>query len=466
MQEESGGPISSNASSLFHVSLIRTVAESPLKAGEIWIGTDDSTVQFTPDGGGTWKNVSPPDLPEWTTITGIDVSRHAPGTVYISGERHRVSDRTPYLYKTTDYGRSWQRITDGIRENDYSWVVREDPVRQGLLFAGTETGVYVSFDAGDSWRSLQGNLPPVLVMHMAIQDDDLVLATHGRGFWVLDNVSYLRGITAEVVASSAHLFDVVPAERWLRGGRGWTRHKTRNVASNPPRGVVVDYYVAESAPATLAFLRSDGTVIRQFDDDAEPGINRFSWDMQYPGVELLPSAGALPDFESSDHSPPSRPVALPGNYRVRLTVGEQELDRPFEIRKDPRIRASDADLEAQFDLMVAIQDRVSEVTAVVSEIRQLRAEVRSRQDRIEGSEETLATLRDIEGTLTIWMGSDEHPMMFGPPGLIQKLSRLSGAVISADQRPTPAMFEVFNDLSRRLDAERTRLSQLVEQLER
>ena len=144
MQEESGGPISSNASSLFHVSMIRTIAESPLNQGEIWVGTDDSTVQYSPDGGGRWIDVSPPDVPEWTTITGIDVSVHVPGTVTVSGGRHRVSDRTPYLYRTTDYGRNWRRITDGIREHDYSWVVREDSVRPGLLFAGTETGVYVS----------------------------------------------------------------------------------------------------------------------------------------------------------------------------------------------------------------------------------------------------------------------------------------------------------------------------------
>jgi len=177
-----GGPISSNGSSLFFSSLIRTIAESPLREGELWVGTDDSTVQVSRDGGASWLDVSPPDLPEWTTITAIDVSAHQPGTVYISGGRHRVSDRTPYLYKTTDYGNTWQRITNGIGKNDYSWVIREDPVRQGLLYAGTESGAHVSFDAGESWQSLQRNLPSVLVMHMVVKDDDLVIATHGRGF--------------------------------------------------------------------------------------------------------------------------------------------------------------------------------------------------------------------------------------------------------------------------------------------
>ena len=469
MQEVSGGPISSNASSLFHVSMIRTIAESPLKQDEIWVGTDDSTVQYSPDGGERWIDISPPALPEWTTITGIDVSAHAPGTATVSGGRHRVSDRAPYIYRTTDYGETWRRITDGIRENDYSWVVREDPVRPGLLYAGTETGVYVSFDAGENWQSLQGNLPPVLVMHMAIKGDDIVLATHGRGFWIMDNITALRGMTPEVLETPAHLFDVAPAYRRLRGGRGWTRIKSRNVAANPPRGVVVDYRLASAAPdgVTLTFLEEDGEVIRQYAGEAgAAGMHRFVWDMRYPGTGTPPSAGALPDFESSDHSPPARPVAVPGNYRVRLSVDGRNYEREFEIEKDPRIPASNADLDAQFDLMKAIHERVAEVSGVIMELRAARADVLARGDELADPDTVLAELDDIEAVLTIWMGTDEHPMMFGAPGLLQKLSRLSGAVISADARPTPAMVAVLDDLSERLDSERSRLSRVVEQLER
>ena len=258
MGEISGGPISSNASSLFHTSVIRTLAESPLEEGELWVGTDDSTIQVSRDGGGNWLDVSPPDLPEWTTITAIDVSHHQPGTVYISGERHRVSDRTPYLYKTTDYGSTWMRITSGIRDNDYSWVIREDPVRAGLLYAGTETGAYVSFDDGDTWQSLQRNLPPVMVMQMLVKDDDLVVATHGRGFWIMDNISSLRAITPEVSSAPVHLFEVVPTTRLLRGGRGWTG--LRGGARNPPREVIFEYYLAEAAknPVTMTIVEASG----------------------------------------------------------------------------------------------------------------------------------------------------------------------------------------------------------------
>jgi photosystem II stability/assembly factor-like uncharacterized protein len=465
MDSTSGGPISSNASSLFHVSLIRTLAESPLQEGELWVGTDDSAVQLSQDGGGSWLDVSPPDLPEWTTITAIEVSPHRRGTVYVSGERHRVSDRTPYLYKTTDYGNTWQRITNGIREHDYTWVAREDPVRPGLLYAGTETGAYISFDAGESWQSLQRNLPPVIVMQMVVKDDDLVVATHGRGFWILDNISSLRGITPEVTSSAVHLFEVVPTLRLLRGGRGWTGGSSPFVGMNPPRGVMIEYYLAQepTGDVELTIEDSAGEIFRQFSSEerhgptTSAGMNRFLWDMRYPGIELPRSAGALHDYESVDHSPPSRPVALPGHYVVRLTVNGLVLEQPFEIRRDPRITASDADLRAQFELLVNIQNRTSEVADVLARLREVRAQVDGRRAE---AEIVLEQLKEIEGVLTIWMGSEAHPMMWGPPGLIQKLARLSGAVVAADARPTESMYAVFEELSERLEAQRSRLNQL------
>jgi photosystem II stability/assembly factor-like uncharacterized protein len=467
MDSTSGGPISSNASSLFHVSLIRTIAESPLQEGELWVGTDDSAVQLSRDGGGSWLDVSPPDLPEWTTITAIEVSPHRQGTAYVSGERHRVSDRTPYLLKTTDYGNTWQQIASGIRENDYSWVIREDPVWQGLLYAGTETGAYVSFDAGESWQSLQRNLPPVIVMQMIVKDDDLVVATHGRGFWILDNISSLRGLTTEVTSATVHLFEVVPALRQLRGGRGWTGGSSPHVGRNPPRGVMIEYYLAQEPAGEMELTIADagGEIIRAFSSRSEVGtslptkvgMNRFLWDMRYPGIELPASAGALHDYESVDHSPPSRPVALPGQYVVRLTVNGHAQEQPFEIRKDPRITASNADLRSQFELLEDILGRTSEVVDLVKRVREVRAQVNSRDAE---AESVLEQLKEIEGVLTIWMGSEAHPMMWDPPGLIQKLARLSGAVVAGDARPTEAMYAVFEDLSERLEVQRNRLNQL------
>jgi hypothetical protein len=474
MGEISGGPISSNASSLFHVSVIRTVAESPLEEGELWVGTDDSTVQVSRDGGRNWQDVSPPDLPEWTTITAIEVSRHQPGRVYISGEGHRVSDRTPYLYKTTDYGATWKRITSGIRENDYSWVLREDPVRAGLLYAGTETGAYVSFDDGESWQSLQNNLPPVMVMHMQVKDDDLVVATHGRGFWILDNISSLRAITPEVTRVPVYLFEVVPAIRNLRGGRGWTG--LRGGARNPPRGVMIEYYLAETTDneVKMTIAETDGDTIKEFtsgsDEGSGPptdaGMNRFFWDMRYPGTVMPPPSGALDGFMSVDYSPPTPPIAPPGSYRARLTVDGEVFEQPFEIHRDPRVKASDADLRAQFDLMVDIRDRFSQVSDTVLRIREVRTSLEEGRAELPGdsrakAEAILKQLRQIEGTLMIWMGSEAHPMMWSPPGLTEKLSALSGAVSSGDARPTESMYAVFEDLSERYEVQRSRLNQII-----
>jgi photosystem II stability/assembly factor-like uncharacterized protein len=473
-----GKPISSNANDLFWVSLIRTMAESPLQQGELWVGTDDSKVQVSRDGGGRWLDVSPPDLPEWTTITAIDVSHHRPGTVYLSGERHRVSDRTPYLYRTTDYGSTWQRITNGIREHDYSWVIREDPVRPGLLYAGTETGAYISFNDGESWQSLQRNLPPVIVLQMLVKDNDLVVATHGRGFWIMDGISSLRSITPEVASASVHLFEVIPAVRRILGGRGWTDIESSDVGRNPPKGVMIEYFLAQESKneVMLTIADEDGEVIKRFSSGAPDGprpptlagMNRFFWDMQYPSVQLPGAAGALKGYKSVDYSDPRPPTAPPGRYRVRLSVGGKALEQPFEILRDPRGDSSDADLEAQFELMVDIQNRLSEVGASVSKIREVRAQLDARRDLLPKDSRVktdgiLAELREIEGNLTIWSGSQAHPMMWGPPGLIEKLSELSGAVGSADARPTAAMYAVFGDLSDRFEIQRNRLNRIIEE---
>jgi photosystem II stability/assembly factor-like uncharacterized protein len=475
MGSMSGGPISSNASSLFYVSLIRTIAESPLQQGELWVGTDDSTVQVSRDGGKSWRDVSPPELPEWTTITALDVSPHQRGTVYISGERHRVGDRTPYLYKTTDYGNTWQRITSGLKKNDYSWVIREDPIRPGLLFAGTETGAYVSFDAGESWQSLQRNLPPVIVMNMAVKNNDLVVATHGRGFWIMDNISSLRGITPEVASAPVHLFEVAPALRQFRLGRTWSHTSSVHTAKNPPNGVMVEYYLAQvpEGEVTLTITELNGKLIQQFSSGSEKdlsptkraGMNRFLWDMQYPSIQLPPVAGALAAVPDLDRWHPAPPVAPPGRYVVRLAVDGLDYEQPFEIRMDPRTKASDADLKAQFEFMGSIQMRLSEAIAAVLKIREIRSQLGSRRTDLHdrsrvAADRVLEQLREIEGTLMRWMGSQSHPMMWDAPGLIDKLSRLSNVVVG-NPIPTKSMHKLFEDLSDRLEVQRNRLNRII-----
>jgi photosystem II stability/assembly factor-like uncharacterized protein len=501
MQKIPGGPINSLASSLFYVSLIRTIAESPVTKGELWVGTDDSNVQLSKDAGKTWENVSPKDLPEWTTITAIDVSPHDRGTAYVAGNRVRVSDLTPYFYKTTDYGRTWQKITNGIRENDFAYVIREDPVRQGLLFAGTETGAYVSFDAGASWQSLQRNLPPVAVAYMQVKNDDLVVATHGRGFWIMDTMAALRQITPEVVSAPAHLFEVPATERrggrgGFGGGRGAARagvqfgsagpmvmayedvrgpdgRSSRTYLTggpNPPAGVPIEYYLKQppSGEATLTIVDSQGHAVQKFSSQAgralpaAAGMNRFFWDMRYPGAREAASAVQLASFEASRPVPP---VAPPGRYLARLIVGGQTYERPFEIRRDSRGTATDADLQAQFDLLVKIRDKVSETSDALTKLR----EVRRQFDTLEKTAATPTARADIAAAKTKLLAIEtvltrltlSHSLEVTPKGLINKLGTLSGTVATGEAKPTRQQYELFDDLSARIAVQLRELQQLI-----
>ena len=376
MQKIPGGPITSLASSLFYVSLIRTIAESPLEQGELWIGTDDGTVQVSRNTGQTWDDVSPPEMPEWTTITAIDVSPHNRGTVYLAANRVRVSDRTPYFYKTTDYGRTWQSITTGIREHDFSHVIREDPGRRDLLYAGTETGAYVSFNAGASWQSLQRNLPPVPVSFMLVKNNDLVVATHGRGLWIMDNLTALRQITSEVTSAPVHLFEVAPATRRPGGRRpsamrarpgvqftsasgksaafvdregpdGQVRRTYLDAGQNPPGGVMIEYYLKQppTGEATLTFTDATGEVIRKFSNQAEEGLempalagmNRFFWDMQYPECSrgFIDSAtGGVRSLTSRTTDCDARPLRrAPDGERTDLRTAVRDRERSAHHRQ-------------------------------------------------------------------------------------------------------------------------------------
>ena len=503
MQKIPGGPLTTMWSSLYWVSLAQALTESPLEKGELWVGTDDSTVQMTRNGGKTWENVSPKDLSEWTTIQTIEVSPHDRGTAYLAANRYRVSDRTPYFYKTIDYGRTWQKITNGIRDEDFARVIREDPVRPGLLYAGTETGVYVSFDAGTSWQSLQRNLPAVPVYYMLVKNNDLVLATHGRGFWIMDNLTDLRQITREVTAASVHLFEPVPTYRYLRfpkgssgpvqvlspvrsfrpgiqylrtggvafedrrGPDGRVKRFYLNAGENPPNGVMIDYYLKQppSDEVTLTILDTKGEEIRRFSSQAEDnlwmpadaGMNRFVWDMSYPSERILPPVSAA-ERKAGARPRAQPPTALPGRYRARLSVGEQEYERLFEIRKDPRITATDADLKAQFALMVQIRDGLSEVTDAVKRLHEAHLQLEERE-HVAGGDPAVAAARDklraIEGTLTRLVGP--KPGFNLPPiGLNNRLAALTRVVGRVDTRPTQQAYAVFEDLSAQV-AEQLRL---------
>ena len=405
----------------FERCTITRFAESVHEPGVFWAGSDDGLVHISRDGGSTWQNVTPDGLPEWAPVSSIDLSAHEPGAAYVSANRFQVGDYRPYLYKTSDYGKTWETIVSGISEHNFARVLREDPARRGLLYAGTEGGVYVSLDDGATWSSMRLDMPGVPIHDLVVKDGDLVAATHGRGFWVLDDLSPLHQVSQPVLDSTAHLFQPRPTVRfqieasfypeadsgpskqyWLSLGQpatfyveatpeGGSVRRFLDAASNPPDGVGVVYYLKDEPDEdiTLTFLDSVGKEIRSFsnrtrpdDDDAHrlparAGTNRFVWDLRYPGARKAPdAAGPQPGT--------AEPQAPPGTYRARLVVGDQAYEQSFEVLKDPRISATQQDLEAQFELMCQLRDRLSGVHDAVYRVRNIRDQVDAWKRRAQG----------------------------------------------------------------------------------
>ena len=487
----SGGPITSLGFAQTYTSVVFAFAESAIKAGELWAGTDDGLVQLSRDAGKNWTNITPKEWPEWLRINTLDVSRHHAGTAYVAANRYLMDDQRPYVYKTTDYGRTWQSISQGIGPNDFARVIREDPVRPGLLYLGTERGVHISFDAGSTWQSLQLNLPGVAVHDLLVKDNDVVIGTHSRGFWILDDVSPLRQLTAEVMTASTHLFPVTPAYRALgaggggRGGRreasdltvyngelayrevadskGEVRRLNLNAGYNPAAGPAITYFLKDkpSAEVTLTITDASRNVIKRFTSTpaprsadpripAEAGTNRFAWDMRYPGARELSPGAALSTMEwprSTDA------VAPPGRYFVRLDAAGETREQPFEIKKDPRSPWSDADLTAQFTLWMKVRDKISETTDTITRLREVRDQVdgRARRDgaaAAQAAERIKAKLAAIESVLTRTVPANS--MRLPPKGLHQQFATLTNIIGSGDGAPTRWTIEVVDELSARL----------------
>jgi len=472
----SGGPITKDQTGVETYATIFTVAPSPHDINTIWTGSDDGLIHVTRDGGKSWQNVTPRDLPEQTRISLIEVSPHEPGAAYVAAKRYQMDDRSPYIYKTTDYGKSWTKIVDGIPAHDYVHAVREDPVRRGLLYAGTEHGVYVSFDDGAHWQSLSLNLPDVQVPDLVVEGNDLVIATHGRSFYVLDGIEPLRQLSATVAQADAHLFD--PGD----------------VIRSVDDGVAIYYYLGKPADTvTLEILDASGRSIRTFTgvrDTArakaagneadggfrgapparvatDAGLQRFVWDIRYPGFTDFPG---MILWAAANRGP----RAVPGTYQVRLTAHGKTMTQSFEIRKDPRLtNVTQADLQAQFDLAMRIVEKTSEANEAVILIRALREEIDGRvgktNDRrvASAADELKRKLAAVEEEIyQVRNRSNQDPLNY-PIKLNNKIAALLGVVETGDGRPTAQSYQVFDELSARLaDQLRTLETVLGRDLER
>ena len=512
--EPSGGPIAKDTTGAEHYCTIFAFVESAHEPGVFWVGSDDGLIHLSRDGGQTWDNITPNELPEWTLISMIEVSPHDPASAYVAATRYKLDDVQPYLYKTHDYGRTWQKITTGIPAHEFTRVIREDPARRGLLYAGTETGLYVSFDDGASWTSLRLNLPVVPIYDLLIKDHDLVAATHGRAFWVLDDLTPLHQLTDQVLREPAHLVAPRPTYRLLPPmgyGRPPAPGKSYMVAQgapatyvetpsptgqmvrtfldagkNPPDGVMVTYYLGQKPTdeVRLSFWDAQGQCIKQFSSavvndqpsatmpkeprlPAEEGMNRFVWNLRYPDAHGVPGD---PTTERSL----TGPLAPPGSYQVQLSLGGQTYTAAFELRKDPRVAATQADFEAQFALLLRIRDKLSETHDAINRLRSVRQQVQEWVRRAEGianrqmverlgsmATEITGKLTAVEEELIQSRARVQQDQLNFPSRLNAKLSALTSVVASADGAPTQQSYEVFHELSRRIDEQLIQLQTVI-----
>jgi photosystem II stability/assembly factor-like uncharacterized protein len=477
-QQVSGGPITKDNSGAEIYDTIFTVAESPVQKGVIWAGSDDGLVHVTRDGGKNWANVTPKDVPDWAVISLIAPSPHSAGTAYMAVDNHQQDDLKPYLYRTDDFGKTWTKITRGLPDNSYAHVVREDPVRKGLLYAGTETGVFVSFNDGDQWQPLQLNLPATSIRDLMVKDGDLVVATHGRSFWVLDDLNPLRQLDATMATSDVYLFKPRPTVR-LRGLGGVVPRGA--VGENPPDGAIV-YYFLKTAPKekeeiTLEVLDAKGKGIRKYSNlkkqeetqqkewpdqaaankilPAKAGMNRFAWDLHYQEPTVIPGA-VNSDWE------PDGPWVLPGSYTFKLTVAGKSYTAPVDVKLDPRVKVPISDLEKQLDLAMKISDAVSRDHTTVNQIHGLRDQIKELGKRLKKqkkADNVIKAADDLDKKLTAIeeelyqpkVKSTEDNLNY-PDKLDQQFISLGSGVENGDSAPNAPAYERFKELSGQLEA--------------
>ena len=482
----SGGPITKDNTGVEYYGTIFAVAESDHDPNVIWTGSDDGRVHVTRDGGQSWEDVTPRRLPEWAQVNGLEIDPFNPEGVYLVATRYKSDDFRPYLFKTDDFGRKWTRITDGIADNHFTRALRADPEREGLLYAGTEWGVYYSGDDGENWAPLQLNLPVVSITDLAVKDNNLVAATQGRGYWILDDLSVLQQQSSDNRSSSMHLYTPQPSYR-LIAGAGRAEDAGSN-GTNPRPGVSIFYSLSEDLPEeselTLEVFEADGDEPiwswtrepaegEEADNGnaedartrvltAEAGLNRHAWDLKYPGMERFDGIIMWADMQDG-------PRAVPGSYRARLTVDGTSREASFEVLPDPRSTATAADRQAQFDFIIESRDLLSRTHAEIKRIRALRSQLESVQGRLDeedaeaptplGAEitATLDTITAIEEALYQTQNQSRQDPLNYPIRLNNKLTALMRLMSLGDTRPTDQALQVKAELSAAIETELSKL---------
>jgi photosystem II stability/assembly factor-like uncharacterized protein len=487
-QQISGGLTPDNIG-VEYADVVFAIAESPLKPGLIWAGTNDGLVQVTRDGGKSWSNVTSgiPGMPAWGTVSNIEPSRYDTATAYITVDAHQANIRDPLVYKTTDYGRSWKPIVSGLPRSPtgYAHVIREDPVRRGLLYLGTESALYVSFDDGESWQPLQTTLPHTPVYWLVLQEhfNDLVVSTYGRGFWILDDVTPLQQLTADVRSQAAYLFKPRPAYRFRQITAPMAMTDDPTAGQNPPYGAAINYWLTSASTGggevTLTVLDAGGQTLRTLQGTKNAGINRVWWDLRSDSTKAARLRTAPlydPELRLGAEGWRAAPgvgrmtvLVPPGTYTLKLKVGGQELSQQLVVRKDPNSGGTEADIQSQAKLLAALQgdlnsavDMINRIEVVRSQLQNLRSllpsDLKARADSLEkkfsGVENSLVDLR-LTGR-----GQDD---VRWPTMLAGQLAYLAQGIASSDFAPTMQQSEVSQLLEGQLKAVGTQLDGLLNQ---
>jgi len=488
-QKFSGGLTGDNIG-VEYAGVIFALAESPKQAGVIWAGTNDGLVQITQDAGKTWTNVTAniPGLPPWGTVSNIEASRWDAGTAYLTVDFHQMNNRDPFIYKTSDFGKTWTAITTGIPHSmlSYAHCIREDSVRRGMLFVGTENALYVSFDDGQNWRPLQNNLPHAPVYWIAIQEHfhDLVLATYGRGFWILDDLTAMEQMSPQVLSSDAHLFPPRDAYRFRTVVQPEAPAYDPTAGRNAPYGASIHYYL-KSVPVSdvkIAILDASGRTVRTMTGAKQTGLNRIYWDLRFTPTKSM-RLRTPPEYapEITENSEGWRPapggqaisvLAPPGTYTVKLTVDGKEFSQPLKVIKDPHSNGAEGDIAVQTKFISALSDDMNGVVDAVNQIESIRAQLAVLQAEI-GKDQNGAALRTAAGDLnTKLVEIEEHLIKLKATGrgqdgvrwanqLAEKIGYLASEAEGSDDRPTTQQVAVHDELREQAATYKQRLSLLL-----
>ena len=465
----SGGPITQDNTSVEYYCTIFAAAESPLVEGLLYTGSDDGLVHISQDGGKSWTNITPKDWPQWMMVNSIEPSRHEPGTCYVAGTRYKLGDYTPYLYKTSDYGNSWQRITKGIESEHFTRVLREDLTQRGLLYAGTEAGMYVSFDDGAQWQKFQLNLPQVPITDLTLKNNDLIVATQGRSLWMIDDLTVLHQLR-NTKGNQNFLFK--PKDTYRIGGR--SRSGSLTQGTNNPNGAMVYFTLAdpEHSEVSLSFLNLNNDTLKRFSNkdkknklEVKKGHNLMVWDLKGEGAERLD--GMILWWASTE-----APKAVPGNYSVVLQVGDQVMRRPFSIVADPNSEADQMGMQRQFDFISSVNSTVDKAHKSIKKIRGINGQLKTFKSRyentpsvaelVENATELSKQLTEIEEALYQTKNrSGQDPLNF-PIKLTNKLAHLNALVGMDDFPPTQQDIAVKNELTQAIEGELNKLNGLID----